>query len=47
MFKKEELALMHKAMSELTIKGSDSYIVSGLLSKIAELHTPPKKMKEK
>ena len=42
MFEKAELALMHKAVSELTIKGSDAHIVSGLLNKVALLHTPPK-----
>lgn len=42
MFEKEELALIHKAVSELTIKGSDSYVVSRLLDKVVVLHeTPP------
>ena len=41
MFEKEELALMHKAISELTIKGSDSHIVSGLLNKVAQIHAKP------
>jgi hypothetical protein len=41
MFEKEELALIHKAVSELTIKGSDSHIVSGLLNKVAEIYSKP------
>jgi hypothetical protein len=42
MFEKEELALIHRAVSELTIKGSDSYVVSKLLDKVVVLHeTPP------
>ena len=47
MFEKEELALIHKAVSELVIKGSDSHVVSRLLDKVVVLHetpapTPPK-----
>jgi hypothetical protein len=41
MFTKEELALMHKAISELVIKGADSHAVSHLLNKIAEIHQKP------
>jgi|TARA_R110000822_G_scaffold183996_1_gene323314 hypothetical protein len=43
MFEKEELALIHKAVSELTIKGSDSHIVSNLLNKVATQHAKPEK----
>jgi hypothetical protein len=43
MFEKEELALIHKAISELTIKGSDSHIVSNLLNKVATQHSKPEK----
>ena len=46
MFEKEELVLMHKALAELVIKGSDSHVVSALLNKIANTHTPPKQKKE-
>tara|TARA_R110002012_G_scaffold81791_2_gene206944 strand:+ start:8072 stop:8248 length:177 start_codon:yes stop_codon:yes gene_type:complete len=42
MFEKDELALMHKAISELTIKGADSHVVSNLLNKIANNHQNPK-----
>jgi hypothetical protein len=42
MFEKEELALIHKAIFELTIKGSEAHAVSQLLDKIVVLHTPPK-----
>jgi len=45
MFKKEELALIHKAIAELTIKGSDSYIVSSLLDKVATQHGKEEKTK--
>ena len=41
MFEKDELAMLHKALSELLIKGSDSPRVATLLNKIATLHTPP------
>ena len=41
MFEKEELALIHKAVSELVIKGSDSHIVSILLNKVVALHETP------
>jgi hypothetical protein len=42
MFEREELALIHRAISELTIKGSDSHVVSKLLDKVVVLHeTPP------
>lgn len=41
MFTKEELVLMHKALSELTIRGADSHAVSHTLNKIAELHQKP------
>jgi hypothetical protein len=46
MFEKEELVLIHKSVSELTIKGSDAHAVSNLLNKIVTLHTPPKQKKE-
>jgi len=45
MFEKEELALIHKALSELTIKGGDSHVVSVLLNKVATLHAKPEKVK--
>jgi len=38
MFEKEELALIHKAISELVIKGSDSHVVSTLLNKVVTMH---------
>ena len=41
MFEKEELALIHKSLAELTIKGSDSHVVAGLLNKVAEIHSKP------
>ena len=41
MFEKQELALIHRAISELAIKGSDSHVVSGLLNKVAEFHEAP------
>ena len=43
MFEKEELQLIYKAISELTIKGIDSHVVSGLLNKVATLHEAPPK----
>ena len=45
MFEKEELALIHKAISELTIRGADSHVVSGVLNKVAKLHAKPEKVK--
>tara|TARA_R100000278_G_scaffold62506_1_gene50610 strand:- start:202 stop:366 length:165 start_codon:yes stop_codon:yes gene_type:complete len=54
MFKKEELALLHKAVSELVIKGSDAAQVASLLSKIVTVHekeskkvNPPSKISGK
>jgi|TARA_R110002096_G_scaffold318179_1_gene512597 hypothetical protein len=41
MFEKEELVLIHKSISELTIKGSDSHVVSVLLNKVAAEHAKP------
>tara|TARA_R110000765_G_scaffold314518_1_gene407326 strand:- start:157 stop:330 length:174 start_codon:yes stop_codon:yes gene_type:complete len=41
MFEKQELALIHRAISELSIKGSDSHVVSGLLNKVAKFHEAP------
>jgi len=41
MFEKEDLVLIHKAISELTIKGSDSHVISILLNKVAEIHSKP------
>ena len=38
MFEKEELVLLHKALSELVIKGSDAAQVASLLGKIATLY---------
>jgi hypothetical protein len=41
MFEKQELVLIHRAMSELVIKGSESHVMSALLNKIVSNHTPP------
>ena len=38
MFEKEELVMLHKAVSELVIKGSDAAQVASLLNKIATVH---------
>jgi hypothetical protein len=38
MFEKEELVLLHKALSELVIKGSDAAQVASLLGKVITLH---------
>jgi hypothetical protein len=38
MFEKEGLVLLHKAVSELVIKGSDAAQVASLLNKIATVH---------
>jgi len=38
MFQIEELILLHKALSELVIKGSDATQVASLLSKIVTAH---------
>lgn len=38
MFKIEELVLLHKAVSELVIKGSDAAQVASLLNKIVTAH---------
>ena len=38
MLVKEDLVLIHRALSELVIKGSESHIVSGLLTKVATIH---------
>jgi len=43
MFEKEELALMHKALSELVIKGSDSHMVASVLNKIIGVHEQQEK----
>jgi len=45
MFEKEELALIHKALSELAIRGADSHVVSLLLNKVATKHAKPVKVK--
>jgi len=39
MFNQQELALIHKAISELTIKGVDAPVISALLNKITSEHT--------
>ena len=39
MFTQQDLALIHKAVSELAIKGADAPIVATLLSKITSEHT--------
>ena len=39
MFTAEDLAIIHKAISELTIKGADSPKIAVLLAKITEHHT--------
>lgn len=38
MFEKIELELIHRSLSELTIKGADSHVVSLLMNKIAKKH---------
>tara|TARA_R110000744_G_scaffold330795_1_gene436256 strand:+ start:249 stop:410 length:162 start_codon:yes stop_codon:yes gene_type:complete len=45
MFEKEELALIHKSISELTIKGFDAHVVSVLLNKVATEHAKPESVK--
>tara|TARA_R110002012_G_scaffold6274_3_gene28480 strand:- start:4141 stop:4302 length:162 start_codon:yes stop_codon:yes gene_type:complete len=45
MFEKEELALIHKALSELQIRGVDSHVVAGLLNKVATIHQKPENEK--
>jgi len=47
MFEKEELALIHKALSELQIRGGDSHVVAALLNKVATIHQKPEKVKVK
>ena len=39
MLVKEDLVLVHKALSELTIKGSESYTIAALLDKVATMHS--------
>jgi hypothetical protein len=39
MFEKEELVLIHRAIAEWSIKGSDAHVVSKLLNKIVSNHT--------
>lgn len=39
MFDKQELAIIHKAISEMTIKGTDAPKIALLLQKVAEQHT--------
>jgi len=47
MFEKEELALIHKSLSELQIRGVDSHAVASVLNKVASLHQEPEKVKVK
>ena len=42
MLVKEDLVLIHRALSELVIKGSESHAVSGLLDKVASIHAEMK-----
>ncbi len=50
MFTQQDLALIHKAVSEITIKGADAPVVAALLTKITSEHTkitdPPKMVKK-
>ncbi len=39
MFTIQELALIHKSISELSIKGADAPIVAALLNKVTTEHT--------
>ena len=42
MLAKEDLVLIHRALSELVIKGVESHVVSVLLDKIATIHADMK-----
>jgi len=47
MFDKQELAIIHRAVSEMSIKGSDAPIITMLLQKITEQHTAAKETSTK
>ena len=46
MFEKEELVLIHRAIAEWPIKGSDAHVVSKLLIKVQNAHTPSEEQKK-
>jgi len=39
MFTQQDLALIHKAISEMTIKGADAPVIAALLTKVTSEHT--------
>lgn len=39
MFTQQDLALIHKAISEMAIKGADAPVIATLLTKITSEHT--------
>jgi hypothetical protein len=39
MFTQQDLALIHKAVSEMTIKGADAPVIAALLTKVTTEHT--------
>ena len=38
MFDKKELAVIHKALSEVTIKGADAPAMTALITKVVDAH---------
>ena len=38
MFEKQELAVIHKALTELTIKGGEASLMAALLAKVQEAY---------
>ena len=38
MFEKQELAVIHKALTELTIKGGEAPLMAALLLKVQDAH---------
>ena len=41
MFEKQELAVIHKALAELTIKGAEAPLMAALLTKVQEAYSQP------